>query len=753
MAKRMSEEAVLKVLPELYKERRELARLASRADLKRRDQRIKQRGDLLDVLKDKEKVYADLTAQLEKAAAGDRDSVRDAITKTLTTISNNNTKLAQIQFTDVPALTDFEAQFDVDPFNAFQQLHGQFGEGEEYFKLALPSAFNQALERAFGDVEPPPTIDTPWETLDQLFQSRGLRAADRTKMQRLIQDAQDVSRNLKLTQEVNGDLQNMLGQLPSANDADLQRISKQAQDLLTRYAGAFDVVIEATPQQIEDMIALEKNDPLSPTNIFARIREIDAEISSLSDSPAVENDAARWIEDPFTKEWARTNGIDDLGNVVRDEEGNVTGIRYGGDYWKAINLWDYQSRNKNQWGRMFKPGGGQFTGQIVEMRPTVAMAAKVDEGEPGIIRFGNIHYIEQPNGTYEILPKNEVPAGLEYTVAVRDKGDGTYAPVTADDLKNPDLAQAVVRGMDDGSEDEELRALYDKPVVGIMESLHIGRAGEHGKGYRAVITAEGDRVVLPHADIRVIEDTEPKKDRAANRAARSVLKGRFPGLEKASAGVPRDDTPDAEVYGTRRYAGDATAADPEGLQRLKDMIAEQRTGELPLDSVIKRDKSGLLGFLRSRSRGEPGVTRDDVRRRAAARLPALDIEGLPERGEDLAPEKPVVTPDVAMRAAEALTEAGRRRAKAESPEPDYAAAERAGRADYAEKAAGVSPKVDVDEMDVATGAINLDDETTQGAGPPFVPEPEPKGELSPAEMKAEAKRRLDERRKQVSAGQ
>lgn len=748
-------------LSDLYRLQRLLIERMSKDTMQSRAQRIKERKNTLQMINDSRSDYVDITKNLEKAAQGDRDSLRKALTAIERETIRSNTRLTEAMTTDLPELADFEAQYNANPWGAWQALTGMFGEGSDLDWAAYPAAVNQALRQAFPKAQP--RLDDDPEVLRSLLSVR-LNNDEVDAVMGIIARANDIQRDASTTIKINNNrvqgVGTVLRRLPGADDADIRSMSQQYRKMIDEVQAEFQKYLVADPQVIEDRIKLEELDYGVP-QMTAQLAKVERQIDDLlGEKEEVSSQALSWLEDPFTQEWARTNNID-LGYVNRDEQGKVIGFQRGKDFHRGVSLWRFQSRNPNKWGRMFQPAGGQFTSQIVEMKPQVAeMAMTGEPGDPNqdvYIRFGDVYYQRGKDGTFEIVPQKDVPATaddgspLGFVTAVRVKEDGAYAPVIATDLKDRAVVGDIAPA-ESPEESEELKQVYNEPVVGVLEALHVNRAGEHGKGYRAVITEDGERIVMPHADVRVIEDTGPKADPAEVRGVRRLLKGKFPGLPGAATDPMRDDTAERQLYGTQIYEGDAKRATPDKVQRLRDFLAQQRTGELPIDSAVREDEGGILGFLRKKAGRGRGVGRDDVRRELASRrgITLPDLEDFPEqaaRTEGKPPRRPgVETVEEATRVAETLTEPGRRREVAEGPGPDYEGAVRAGQADYAEKAAGLEPKSEaVEQMDVETGGIDLGEEVVRGTVP--TPDaPEPKGTLSFDEQKRRAAERIKRRR-------
>lgn len=682
-------------------------------------QNVAARKNQLDNQQKTAKLFSDLQAKLNDVNAQNYASASRAAAQAFEAAATNLFKLNEEMFA-APAdvMQPFNQAKDVNPDAAVASLAGSFATlGQRNEKSRAHGVIDEAVRSIMG--EQVNYIDLTDDQIAAGFRNAGVTdptihmflglAGDGRRHYNAGRAAEDeVERSKRIVDGMVG----KEGLLKEDVDAQIAR-AKQALALASQQ---IEETWQIDPDQVRQQLVEDQRSLQEYNTLSNRSDELYELAFGARRPQSAEAELGLLLDDPEFRAWADDNNLEDIGFAVKDKSGEVVGARPGKDLAMAFHRYKYQQKNPNNWGMFGRPGGGQFTGEVVEVKympKDAPMAGATPDGQ-AVLRFGDNYYQREGGDEGRFI---KVDPKIAKGVNFRPVTKPDYQPLSEADLAAPDFdPDTLMVANEDSLEDrEKMAAVYARTKRGERVRLHASLMDEHvGKGYVAVIDDQTGQMEIISGDqlpvVRTIKGEE-SSEKAQRRALRRHLSG--------AAAV--DETAGPTDKGVqRRYGGveirQGELEPDERTAALQDRIAA-RQAEIP-DFTLPGPSAAL-----NAATGRPD------KRAAAAALLARQAGPAAEEDTDIevAPVEVKRQPRVLNLDEEVIQ--GDPNAGLSEDEVAEIARQRADvRVTVAERTAkGIPPETK--------------------PTPPAVPEPESKGRLTTEEQRRETARILAERRK------
>lgn len=616
-------------------------------------QNVAARKNQLDNQQKTAKLFSDLQAALNKVNAQNYGNAAKAAAQAFEAAATNLFKLNEEMFA-APAdvMQPFNQAKMTDPDAAVASLAGTFAVlGQRNEKSRAHGVIDEAVRSIMG--EQANYIDMSDDQIAAGFRAAGVRdptinmflglADDGRKSYSAGRMAEDeVERSKRIVDGLVG----KEGLLKEDVDAQIAR-AKQALALASQQ---IEETWQLNPDEIRSQLVEDQRSLQEYNTLSNRSDELYELAFGARRPQSAEAELGLLLDDPEFRAWADDNNLEDIGFAIKDKNGEVVGARPGKDLAMAFHRYKYQQKNPNNWGMFGRPGGGQFTGEVVEVKympKDAPMAGETPDGQ-SVLRFGDNYYQQDDNGQFvKVDPK--IAKGVDFRPVTK----AGYQPLSEADLSDPDFEPATLQVAikDNLADREKMAAVYARTKRGERVRLHASLMDEYaGKGYTAIIDDQTGQMEIISGDqlpvVRTIKGTEDST-KSQRRALRRYLSG--------AAAV--DETAGATDKGLqRRYGGveirQGELEPDEQTAALMDKIAA-RQSEIPdftlpgpsaaLDAAGgKADKQAAAAALLARQKG-PAIEEDaDVQ---IAQMTGNEdnatgyVEGDVEKPRDLTPEQ------------------------------------------------------------------------------------------------------------------
>lgn len=683
-------------------------------------QNVNARKNQLDNQQKTADMFADLRAKLNDVNAKNYASASRAAAQAFEAAASTLAKINEETFAEpADVMQPFNQAKMTDPDAAVASLAGTFAVlGQRNEKSRAHGVIDSAVRSIMG--EQANYIDMTDAQISEGFRAAGVRdptinmflglADDGRKSYSAGRMAEDeVERSKRIVDGLVG----KEGLLKEDVDAQIAR-ARQGLALASQQIEEF---WQASPDQIRQQL-VEDERSLKEYNTLANRSDELYELAFGARRPqSAEAELGLLLDDPEFRAWAEDNNLGDIGAAIKNKDGEVVGARPGRDLAMAFQRYKYQQRNPNQWGMFGRPGGGQFTGEIVEVKyfpKDAPMAGETPRGDQ-VLRFGENYYRLEEDGRFAKV-EPEIARGADFRPVTK----ADYQPLTEADLADPalDPATLLVALKDNLDDRERMAAVYARTKRGERVRLHASQMDTYaGKGYTAIIDDQtGQMEIISGDQFPVVRTIKGKEDstKSERRALRRYLSG----------AVTADETAAPTDKGVRRRYGGVEIREGElepdsQMAPLMERVAERQKDipdfTLPGPSAAlnaasgKADKQAAAAALLAR-RAPPAADED-----SDIEIAPVEAKRMP-RGLNLDEMEITDDPNAGLSEDE-IAELARQRA-----EVRVTAAKR--------KAAGIPPETKPE--------------------PPVVPSPEAKGRLPSDEDKQrrmEAARLLMERQK------
>jgi len=468
--------------------------------------------------------------------------------------------------------------------------------------LALPGFVNYVIDKTLGSEYD--IFSDPAE-LEAALRDAGLAADEVQRALVVIEDARGVHRGQSIAIDgINEQIKYLkdVAEEEVEDQAELDKRLASSRKALNAALSNVTSISNADPETLRRMISEDAEEGKRQEFLFDVAQTLWAKIQAGDVDDNDEAQLGRLLADDSFRLWAADNGMSEIGYPKFDKDGEIVGAIPGGDLVNAFVLYDYQTKHENRWGRAMKPGGGQFSGEIVEVSYLPKGTPMVAEGPDGlVVRAAGKVYLVEEDGS---LAETEASAakGLDFGLVQKKGGQA----LTVEDLATPGIGQTLELPANP-TEADQFRALYARRFVGEREHSQAALLSQYRNSYIAAADENGRREVFT-GDMQPIvrrvggdEDPAKRRSRAESRTLRRAISGRGPEFD--SLAKPYDEQTEYEFNGIRILGGGA--ADDTTLAKWGEII-DRREPDIfdsvrPTADIIGGDRSSLNDRAREKA--------------------------------------------------------------------------------------------------------------------------------------------------------
>lgn len=514
-------------------------------------QNVNARRNLLNSQAKAANIFSDLQEKLNEVNAKNYQTAARAAADYFDTATQGVVDLIE-KVHDIPLdqVQGFNQSINIDPDAAWSTTAGSFAAlGQKGESARQHAVIDYQIRRTLGDTVDYTKIETP--QLLSMLRNAGVKDPTLAMAGPRIDDARQVYIAGEMAQdEITRSAANLRGMIARQGmeerevNAQLDRI-RQALALTSQ---KFEETWQLNPDQIRQQL-VEDERSLKEYNTLANRSDELYELAFGARRPqSAEAELGLLLDDPEFRAWADDNNLGDIGAAIKNKDGEVVGARPGRDLAMAFQRYKYQQRNPNQWGMFGRPGGGQFTGEIVEVKyfpKDAPMAGETPRGDQ-VLRFGENYYRLEEDGRFAKV-EPEIARGADFRPVTK----AGYQPLTEADLADPALDAATLQvALKDNLDDRErMAAVYARTKRGERVRLHASQMDTYaGKGYTAIIDDQtGQMEIISGDQFPVVRTIKGKEDstKSERRALRRYLSG----------AVTADETAAPTDKGVRRRYG------------------------------------------------------------------------------------------------------------------------------------------------------------------------------------------------------